>query len=124
MKLTFGVDDRSFLQTNQVSSLNLGSIVVSYSHFTQTQYLNASMEAVPAIVQGIRQICAIASTILGKPVASNGEAEGQTPIVVPSPTGGSDAAMRAADSLHFGATAALGAVGLLSLFAGIGTVWL
>ncbi|KZV84654.1 hypothetical protein EXIGLDRAFT_654787 [Exidia glandulosa HHB12029] len=86
----------------------------------QTQFLGSNMEDVPDIVSGIRQICALASVILGHPVSANGEAVGQTPTVVPSPTGG----VGRSTSVDLGPTAILGLIGALSVLAGIRVVWL
>lgn len=77
----------------------------SFQQTNQTSFLNTSMEHTPKILQGMRQICTLASVILGHPgtliyaqqgpqitemrtcpVSANGEAEGQTPTTVPSPT--------------------------------------
>ncbi|KAH7106616.1 hypothetical protein BKA62DRAFT_766146 [Auriculariales sp. MPI-PUGE-AT-0066] len=86
----------------------------------QTQYLNSTQEGVPKIIEGIRNICSIASTILGHPVGNNGEAEGSTPISVPSPTGGATTSARA----DHAPTVLLGLVGVLGVFAGVSTIWL
>jgi len=57
-----------------------------FEQTNQTDFLNANMDQIPSIVQGIRQICALGSTLFGGVVATNGEQVGGTPTVVPSPT--------------------------------------
>ena len=81
------------------------------------------MEGVPEVIQGVRQICAIASVLLGKAASANGELEGQTPITVPSPTSGPNSVGRTAD-LNMGATTLVGFVSMLGVLAGLRAVWL
>jgi hypothetical protein len=68
-----------------------------FEQTNQTQFLTPMAAQVPSIVSGVRQICALASTILGHPVSVNSEAVGQTPIT-PTPTASNAARPRASSS--------------------------
>ena len=80
MMLVPGVNESSFIQTNQ------------------TQYLDPSDgEALPSIVTGMRQLCAIASTLLGGVAYTDGAAT-PTSTTLPGATGrSSSSSIRSSD---------------------------
>ncbi|EJD49764.1 hypothetical protein AURDEDRAFT_59144 [Auricularia subglabra TFB-10046 SS5] len=91
-----------------------------FMNTNQTQFLGINMDGVPEVVQGVREICALASVLFGNAPSANGELVGQTPITVPSPTGG----VGAAAELNLGATTLAGVAGVVSILLGLRIVWL
>jgi len=70
----------------------------------QENVLTAKSQDLPAIVDGMRKICAIASTLLGGAVTANGEVTPTTSIAVPTPT---SAATTTTDGIILGTIAML-----------------
>ncbi|TFK92175.1 hypothetical protein K466DRAFT_513991 [Polyporus arcularius HHB13444] len=78
----------------------------------QTQFLNS--QDLPAVVDGMRKICALESTLLGGVATADGEVTPTSSLPVPTPTSASNAAVPLASSrsafvlaILFGAVAVL-----------------
>jgi hypothetical protein len=80
---------RGLVSTLIIIMLNVFLNESSFIQTNQTQYLDPSDgEALPSIVTGMRQLCAIASTLLGGVAYTDGEAT-PTSSNLPGATGGS-----------------------------------
>jgi cell division cycle 20, cofactor of APC complex len=65
---------------------------VSFTQTNQTQYLDPDGgTSLPSIVEGMRNVCALASTLLGGVATADGEVTPTTSPTVPGPTATSTA---------------------------------
>ena len=70
----------------------------SFIQTNQTELLNCNTEDLPGVIKGMRQVCALQSTLFGNVSYGNGEA---TPSPSPSPTSGALALSAAYGSALF-----------------------
>jgi hypothetical protein len=80
---------------------------ISFLRTGQEDVLTASTDDLPAVLSGMRNVCAIASTLLGGAVTANGEITPTASSVVPIPTSA------AITTAHDGIL--LGSIGMLFL---------
>jgi len=77
-----------------------------FQQTNQTQVLNATN--LPSVLDGMHQICALSSSLLGGVATGNSQVVGETPITVPSATNAaSPSQQRGGYGMIFGAAAAL-----------------
>jgi hypothetical protein len=89
----------------------------SFLRTGQEDVLTAKSQDLPAVVNGMRKICAMASTLLGGAVTANGEVTPTTTVIGPTPT--SAAITTTHDGILAGSIAMLFLTFTLVIFSGL-----